>query len=114
MSDWQDQLDEETVARFWEKIYVDPTTDCYVWTGALDKYGYGAVKIAGGARKAHRVCYVIVHGRLADDMTLDHLCREHRCVNPSHMELVTLQENGRRGRLDQFLDGLEEKPKKTR
>lgn len=112
MGDWQDELDDETIARFWEKIYVDPRTNCYVWTGAVDKYGYGAFKVAGGARKAHRVCYSIVRGRLPDSLTLDHLCREHRCVNPAHMEAVTLEENGRRGRQDQYLDGLELKKRK--
>jgi DNA-binding XRE family transcriptional regulator len=32
-------------------------------------------------------------------MTLDHLCRQHRCVNPDHLEVVTTQVNIQRGRL---------------
>lgn len=30
-------------------------------------------------------------------LVLDHLCRQRRCVNPVHLELVTTAENLRRG-----------------
>ena len=33
-------------------------------------------------------------------LTIDHLCKNPWCVNPAHMEVVTLQENlRRRGRV---------------
>lgn len=30
-------------------------------------------------------------------MQIDHLCRNHDCVNPEHLEVVTQAENMRRG-----------------
>ncbi len=114
MGDWQDELDDVYAERFWAKVRVEPGTDCYIWTGALDKYGYGAFKVADGARKAHRVAWALVHGRVPDHLTLDHVCRDHACVNPAHMELVTLEENGLRGRIDQHFDGLEAKARRKK
>ncbi|MGH9151353.1 MAG: HNH endonuclease [Acidimicrobiales bacterium] len=32
-----------------------------------------------------------------EGLTLDHLCRDRRCVNPAHLEPVTVAENLRRG-----------------
>jgi hypothetical protein len=46
---------------------------------------------------AHRVAYRLTVGEIPDGLTVDHLCRNRMCVNPDHMELVTLAENGRRG-----------------
>ena len=34
--------------------------------------------------------------KIPEGMTLDHLCRTRNCVNPAHMEVVTLAENNRR------------------
>lgn len=34
---------------------------------------------------------------IPDDLTLDHLCRVRACVNPDHMEPVTIRENALRG-----------------
>lgn len=35
---------------------------------------------------------------------LDHLCRNRGCVNPSHLEIVTLAENVRRGAISRKLE----------
>jgi hypothetical protein len=45
---------------------------------------------------AHRVAYEALVGPIPDGMTIDHLCRNKRCLNPAHMELVTRGENTRR------------------
>ncbi len=46
---------------------------------------------------AHRIFYTLFKGDVPEDMALDHLCKVRRCVNPDHLEIVTLVENVMRG-----------------
>lgn len=71
---------------------------CWVWNGALDANGYGRL----GGRKwstnlAHRLSYIEFVGPIPEGMTIDHLCRNRRCINPAHLEPVTIAENVMRG-----------------
>lgn len=66
--------------------------DCIVWTGALDKDGYGQFSGFPGG-KAHRYAYVKQYGPIPSGMVVNHLCRNHACVNAAHMEAVTHIEN---------------------
>lgn len=70
-----------------------PGSSCLLWTGARNGGGYGQVLNQG----VHRILYEMVHGPIPKPLTLDHLCRVRRCVNPRHMEAVTLKENLLRG-----------------
>lgn len=45
---------------------------------------------------AHRHSYQSLVGSIPDGLHLDHLCRVPACVNPEHLEPVTLAENNRR------------------
>jgi hypothetical protein len=66
---------------------------CHEWLGYVGKTGYGRVKAEGRMWMAHRVAYIIAHGRIPDGMELDHLCRNRSCVNADHLEPVTKREN---------------------
>lgn len=46
---------------------------------------------------AHRVSYELLVGRIPHGLELDHLCRNGRCVRPSHLEPVTVLVNQARG-----------------
>jgi hypothetical protein len=73
---------------------------CWLFTGHLDKKGYGSICEGGGhgrMLKAHRVSYELLAGPIPDDLQLDHLCRVRHCVNPCHLEPVTSRENTLRG-----------------
>lgn len=83
-------------------------TDCWVWQKGCCNKGYGHFYVydpdARGtgkrARKgksvevrAHIASWALANGPVPADMTLDHECRNTKCIRPSHLELVTRVEN---------------------
>src|SRR5690349_8419011 len=70
---------------------------CWVWSRARDHAGYGGVYCDGHIVGAHRWVYQQLVGPIPDGLHLDHLCRNPSCVNPDHLEPVTVAENVRRG-----------------
>ena len=75
---------------------------CWLWRGAHLTNGYCAfsVKLADGRWRhttAHRVAYELYVGKIPAGFWIDHLCRNHGCVNPSHLEAVTPKVNTSRG-----------------
>ena len=84
--------------RFEAKVQPEPNSGCWLWSGACSNGGYGRFKIEGDMLKlAHRLSYEHFVGPIADGLCIDHLCRVRSCVNPSHLEAVTLRENLLRG-----------------
>ena len=86
---------------------VDKTEDCWLWTGALDGWGYGLIATEWGrhpdgkrwckSRRTHLVSYEQHVGPIPAGLTLDHLCRVRNCVRPSHLEPVPGGVNTLRG-----------------
>lgn len=70
---------------------------CWLWTAGVDAKGYGICSLARRACKAHRVAYERTNGPIPNDWPLDHLCRVHGCVRPSHLEAVPTRTNILRG-----------------
>ncbi len=83
--------------RFQTKIEIQPD-GCWLWVAARSKRGYGNTTVSPGKYStAHRAVYKLLAGNIPEGLTLDHLCRNIACVNPEHLEPVTLRENLLRG-----------------
>jgi hypothetical protein len=70
---------------------------CWEWIGWKNSKGYGQMSIKQKKKPAHRVVYELLVGPIPDGLQLDHLCRNHGCVRPDHLEPVTPRENLIRG-----------------
>jgi hypothetical protein len=84
--------------RFWEKVRFSPDPNgCWVWVGAGSSgNGYGRFRSNSGYGRAHRWSYERARGPIASGLELDHLCRNHSCVRPDHLEAVLHQVNVKR------------------
>ena len=72
-------------------------SDCIIWNKSFSTNGYGQVWVDGKLQRAHRVEWEKVNGKIPTGMVLDHLCRNRKCVNLDHLEIVTQSVNILRG-----------------
>lgn len=92
-STWNPPSDE-VMARFWPKVV--PTGFCWNWIAGSTHDGYGRIEIAGKKKLAHRLAYEYLVGPIPEGLVIDHLCRNRACVNPDHLEPVTVKVNTHR------------------
>lgn len=89
---------DELPIRLGDKVIPEPMSGCWLFTGSLfNGYGYGYDERTKKTRLAHRIVYELLVGPVPGGLQIDHLCRNRACVNPQHMEPVTLGENVLRG-----------------
>ena len=74
---------------------------CFISTYSVASHGYAQIGWGGkttgrGGTTAHRAAWVHVHGQIPNGMTIDHLCKNRRCVNVDHLRMLTNYENARR------------------
>src|SRR5215470_43505 len=83
--------------RIRKRLRLHEATGCWIWTGGRTSSGYGSVSRHGRNTTAHRAVYELARGQVPDGLVVDHLCRNSLCCCPDHLEVVTNQENVRRG-----------------
>jgi hypothetical protein len=84
---------------------IKKTDSCWVWIGVTNDAGYGMYK----GKSAHRLSYTIHKGKIGSGLSIDHLCRRHDCVNPSHLDAVSHSENIRRASAFRKANGIKVK-----
>lgn len=97
--------------RFWSRVIGGDFTHCWLSAGAKNRqYGYGRFDVSIKERVvAHRWAYEDLRGEIPEGLVLDHLCRHKLCVNPWHLEPVSLAVNVQRG----YIGALNNRPKCT-
>lgn len=83
------------IPRFGKAVVV--TDGCWRWLKYINQWGYGAFKVGRRTVQAHRFMYELMVGPIPPGLHIDHLCRNHSCLNPDHLEAVTKRENTLRG-----------------
>lgn len=86
----------DPAARLWAQVEKHPN-GCWLWTGSTSDGGYGRLNVYGKQQQAHRFAYELLQAPIPEGKTLDHLCRNRACVNPDHLEPVSLRTNILRG-----------------
>lgn len=83
--------------RFWNRVDKTPghgpNGDCWLWTGAVDTPGYGAVGWYGKKRNTHRVAYELANGPIDRNMDICHRCDVRLCCRPTHLFAASRLEN---------------------
>lgn len=89
---------QQVLERLDSLSYRDPNSGCWIWLG-MTQFGYARCHYEGfpAFNRAHRLSYYLYRGPIPDNLVLDHLCRVRECINPWHLEPVTLLENIKRG-----------------
>ena len=88
------------IERFLSKVIKgEHEGDCWIWTGAKNPRGYGAIGVGSridgsrGRVAVHRFSFEFFYGEDVGNYHVLHSCHNPSCVNPAHLRMGTHQEN---------------------
>ena len=89
----------ERVAERAATRYVADEDGCWISTYSVASHGYAQIGWQDRDFRqivtAHRASWVHFHGQIPEGMTIDHMCRVRRCVNPAHLRMMPNLDNAR-------------------
>lgn len=88
---------EAIIGKVMSRVVINPATACWVWQGSDSGTGrgggYGRMSLDGQTVAVHLVVFTHFNGFIPGKKQVDHTCRNRRCCNPAHLELVTHKQN---------------------
>jgi HNH endonuclease len=92
-------IPERVARRAFEAWELSPS-GCRISTYSVASHGYAQIGWKDEGRMtgttAQRAAWTYKNGQIPPGLTVDHLCKNRRCVNVDHLRLLTNYENGRR------------------
>lgn len=77
--------------RFMAKVLIGD--ECWMWTAAKDRDGYGVFHFERHQQRANRMAWMLFIAPLSDRLQVLHTCDVSGCVRPSHLFLGTNLDN---------------------
>src|SRR5215475_1938232 len=71
----------------------DEESGCLLYMGRLDEDGYARISCQGKNRIGSDAVYEMAYGTIPEGYEVDHICHVRRCIEPSHLRLLTHQQN---------------------
>ena len=99
----QNVVKKKTVEERFKEKFIKLSNGCWEWIASKDARGYGMFHVENQDsstthnKRAHIVSWLLAGNIIPPQHELDHLCRNHSCVNPNHLEAVTHKVNSLRG-----------------
>lgn len=87
--------------RFWAYVNKQSDGECWGWRLRRMRNGYGRIGITDPATRsvvnkyAHRLSWELNRGPIPEGYEVHHKCHNRMCVNPSHLEVLTVQDHRR-------------------
>jgi len=86
---------QAAVRRFDRQVVRGNVSECWKWTGYVDRMGYGQIYVLGRLYYAHRFSFWLHVADPPVGVPILHSCDTPSCVNPAHLRIGNRRENQR-------------------